>query len=186
MIQPEISVIVPVRNGERSIQTLLDSLDDQSLARDRFEVIVVDNGSSDGTAHVAAARGDKVISEPVAGRARARNRGAEAARSRLHACTDADCVAEPGWLEALLECAETAPIVAGDVRTRVREKPNSIERHEALWRFAQGAWVNQGWAATANLLVSREAFDRVGGFDRAPTVTTESTPTSACAPGAQG
>lgn len=164
---PEVSVIVPVRNGANSIRALLDSLDAQTLDRDRFEVIVVDNGSSDGTAEVAAAHGARVVSEPVAGRARARNLGAATARARLHACTDADCVAEPAWLEALLACSGAAPVVAGEVRTRVGSPPNSLERFEALWRFAQGEWVKQGWAATANLLISREAFERIGGFDTA-------------------
>jgi hypothetical protein len=162
---PELSVIVPVRNGEASIPPLLRSLDGQTLERDRFEVIVVDNDSSDRTAEVAAAAGARVVAEPVANRSRARNRGAAEAASRLYAFTDADCVAEPGWLEALLECRSVAPLVAGDVQVRVRDHPNAIERYEMMWRFGQEAWVSQGWAATANLLVQAEAFEAVGGFD---------------------
>jgi GT2 family glycosyltransferase len=162
---PEVSVIIPVRNGETSIPPLLRSLDGQTLDRTRFEVIVVDNDSSDRTAEVARAGGARVISEPIANRSRARNRGAAAAGSSLYAFTDADCVAHPGWLEALLSCRSLAPLVAGDVRVRVREPPNAIERYEVMWRFGQASWVRQGWAATANLLVRAEAFDAVGGFD---------------------
>jgi GT2 family glycosyltransferase len=114
---------------------------------------------------VAAAQGARVIEDEIPNRSRARNLGAEAARTGLYAFTDADCVADPGWLEALLRCAHTAPLVAGDVRVRVSEKPNAIERFEALWRFGQAAWVKQGWAATANLLVHAEAFEAVRGFD---------------------
>jgi glycosyltransferase involved in cell wall biosynthesis len=161
----DVSVIVPARNAASSLPALLKSLDDQTLERDRFEVIVVDNDSSDDTAEVAAAHGARVVSEPIASHARARNRGAAAARARLYACTDADCVADPRWLEALLSCASSAPIVAGEVKLRTRDSPNTIERFEALWRFAQGAWVKQGWAATANLLVHADCFNRVGGFD---------------------
>lgn len=162
---PEISAIVPARNGARSLPALLRSLQAQTLERDRFEVIVVDNGSSDATAAVAQAHGARVIREPVANRARARNRGTEAASSRLYAYTDADCVADRGWLEALLAHASLAPLVAGEVRTLVSESPNAIERFERLWRFGQKWWVQDGWAATANLLVHAEAFDVVGGFD---------------------
>src|SRR2546423_4471434 len=162
----ELSVIVPVRNGAGSLPALLESLNAQTLARERFEVIVVDNDSSDGTADVAAAHGARVAREPIANRSRARNAGAAAARTRLYAFTDADCVAHPGWLEALLRCAPSAPLVAGEVKLRISDDPNSIERFEALWRFGQRAWVEQqGWAATANLLVQAEAFDAVGGFD---------------------
>jgi GT2 family glycosyltransferase len=162
---PELSVIVPVRNGADSLPPLLRSLEAQTLPRERFEVIVVDNDSSDGTADVAAAHGAHVVSEPIANRSRARNRGAEAASTSLYAFTDADCVADARWLESLLACADRAPLVAGEVELRVRDRPNAIERFEALWRFGQSAWVEQGWAATANLLVHAEAFDAIGGFD---------------------
>jgi GT2 family glycosyltransferase len=165
---PELSVIVPVRNGADSLPALLRSLREQTLGRDRFEVIVVDNDSSDGTAALAREQGAIVAEEPIANRSRARNRGAAAASTRLYAFTDADCVTHPGWLEALLRCAPSAPLVAGKVTLEVSEEPNAIERFEAMWRFGQEAWVrNQGWAATANLLVRAEAFEAIGGFDPA-------------------
>jgi GT2 family glycosyltransferase len=162
---PEISVIVPVRDGAESLPALLHSLAVQTLPRERFEVIIVDNASSDRTAHLAESRGARVVHEPVPNRSRARNRGAGAASSRLYAFTDGDCVADPRWVEALLAGAHRAPLVAGDVKLRVGERPNAVERFEALWRFGQEAWVKQGWAATANLLVHAHAFEALGGFD---------------------
>src|SRR5690349_12148902 len=119
----EVSVIVPVRNGAGSMPPLLDSLNNQTLDRERFEVIVVDNDSSDGTGDIAAARGARVVTEPIANRSRARNAGAAAASSRLYAFTDADCVPHPGWLEALLGYRDRAPLVAGEVRLRVSDEP---------------------------------------------------------------
>jgi glycosyltransferase involved in cell wall biosynthesis len=162
---PDVSVIIPVRNGADTLPPLLRSLTEQTLAGDRFEVIVVDNDSSDGTAEVAEQHGATVVREPIANRSRARNAGAAAAHAPLFAFTDADCVARPGWLEALLGSADVAPLVAGEVELRVRPEPNGIERFEALWRFGQRSWVEQGWAATANLLVHREAFEAIDGFD---------------------
>ena len=157
---------MPVRNGSRSLPALLGSLRAQTLSPERFEVIVVDNGSTDGTAESAAAYDVSVVHEPIANRSRARNSGAAAARSGLYAFTDADCVADSRWLEELLLNAERAPLVAGEVRLRVSAHPNAVERYEALWRFGQRNWVeHQGWAATANLLVDAEAFEAVGGFD---------------------
>ena len=161
----EVSVIVPTRNGAATLPPLLRSLRAQTLDPERFEVVVVDNGSSDATGDVAERHGAVVVREAVANRSRARNRGAEAARTRLFAFTDADCVARPGWLEGLLACAGSAPLVAGEVTTQVGARPNAIERFELLWRFGQEAWVRDGWAATANLLVRAEAFEAVGGFD---------------------
>jgi GT2 family glycosyltransferase len=163
---PEISVVVPVRDGAGSLPALLDSLAAQTLGGERFEVIVVDNASRDGTAELARSRGALVVEEPVPNRSRARNRGIEAARAERIAFTDADCVASEGWLEALLGCASVAPLVAGPVVTTVGPRPNAVERLEQRWRFAQEDWVRQGWAATANLCAERRALDAIGGFDQ--------------------
>ena len=164
---PAVSVVIPARNAAASLRTLLASLEAQRLKRDRFEVIVVDNGSTDATAEVAAAGGARVVQEPVANRSRARNRGVAVAAAPLYAFTDADCVANPRWLEELLRCAPSAPLVAGRVQLTVTDEPNALERFDRLWRFGQRDWVEQGWASTSNLLVRREAFDAIGGFDPA-------------------
>jgi GT2 family glycosyltransferase len=164
---PAVSVVIPARNAAATLPPLLLSLEAQTLEPDRFEVIVVDNDSSDDTGGVASAHGVKVVHEPVANRSRARNRGVAAASAPLYAFTDADCVADPRWLEELLRCAPSAPLVAGRVQLTVGEHPNALERFDRLWRFGQHAWVGQGWASTANLLVSRAALEAVGGFDPA-------------------
>jgi len=164
---PEISVIVPVRNGARSIGALLASLARQTVGPERYEVIVVDNASDDATGETAASLGARVVYEPVANRSRARNAGARAAQGNLLAFTDADCTVSPRWLEALLACQGRAPLLAGDVQVTTEAQPNAVERFEMLWRFSQRAWVAQGWAATANLMVERQAFEAVGGFDSA-------------------
>ena len=163
--RPEVSVVVPVRDGAAELPGLLASLDAQTLARDRFEVVVVDNASTDSTSGLARAGGATVVQEPVPNRSRARNRGVAEARADLIAFIDVDCMAEPGWLEAMLRCAGSAPLIAGPVRITTSEPANAVERFEALWRFSQEAWVAQGWAATANLVVEREAFETVGGLD---------------------
>lgn len=169
----EVSVVVPVRDGEASLPTLLASLGEQTLPRERFEVIVVDNASRDASARVARASGATVVGEPIPNRARARNAGVAVSAARLLAFIDADCIAAPQWLEAFLACGDRASLVAGRVVTTTSDPPNAVERFERLWRFEQGAWVEQGWAATANLLVHRDAYDAVGGFDPAYPHTAE-------------
>lgn len=162
---PTLSVIVPVRDGERSLPALLESLAAQDLDRERYEVIVVDNASRDRTAEIAAAHGARVVSEPRPNRSRARNAGARAAAGEAYVFVDADCRATPTWLSALLACRGSAPLIAGKVEIETGRIPNRIERFEARWRFNQEVGVKQGWAATANLLVEREAFEAVGGLD---------------------
>ena len=164
---PEVSVIVPVRDGASSLPGLLQSLGAQDLDETRYEVIVVDNASRDRSGDIAASHGARVVSEPRPNRSRARNAGAAAAAADLFAFIDADCTAAPDWLSALLACRGLAPLVAGRVEIETQPSPNAIERYEELWRFNQAAGVSQGWAATANLLVERAAFEAIGGFDAA-------------------
>lgn len=167
--RPSISVVVPVRDGAASLTALLDSLAAQTLRAGAFEVVVVDNGSRDDAAAVVAARaGAVVVRESWANRGLARNRGVAVARADLIAFTDGDCLAEPGWLAALLRCLESgAPLVAGPVRLDTGQPPSRYERLELLWRFAQEEHVRaSGWAASANLGIRREAFEAIQGFDR--------------------
>jgi GT2 family glycosyltransferase len=162
---PDVSVVIPARNGEHSLPPLLESLTAQTLPANRFEVIVVENGSTDRTAAVAAAHGARVVREHFANRSHARNAGVRAARAQAIAFTDADCIASPTWLEEMLAARGRAPLLAGEVETATGDPPNAIERFESIWRFAQEAFAAQGWAATANLFTERDAFEAVGGFD---------------------
>ncbi|MGI8802701.1 MAG: glycosyltransferase family 2 protein [Solirubrobacteraceae bacterium] len=167
MARPNISVVVPVRDGAASLSLLFESLAAQTMGADRFEVVVVDNGSRDtAAAEVAGRAGAIVVRVPWANRALARNRGVEAAAAELIAFTDGDCRAAPAWLEALAGCLERAPLVAGPVRLDTADPPGRIERLELLWRFAQEENVrDHGWAASANLGVRRTAYESIGGFD---------------------
>ena len=103
-----LTVIVPVHNGARTILNLLDSLSSNRVFP--REVIVVENGSTDGTARLlsewAASHPDfplALLSESVRSRSRARNRGIERARTPFVAFLDADCVVEEDWV---LRCSE--------------------------------------------------------------------------------
>ena len=159
-----LSVVIPARNAERELGATLAELAQPEVE----EVVVVDNGSSDRTADVARQAGARVVTLSRPGRAAARNAGAAAATAERIAFLDADCRPERGWAGALLGCLEGAPLVGGAVTVRTGADPRASERFDALWRFQQERTIREGgWAASANLAVTREAFDRVGGFDEA-------------------
>ena len=159
-----LSVVIPARNVERELGATLAELAQPDVG----EVVVVDNGSSDRTADVARQAGARVVTLPRPGRAAARNAGAAAATEGRIAFLDADCRPERGWAGALLGCLGRAPLVGGAVTVRTGADPRASERFDALWRFQQERTIREGgWAASANLAVTREAFDRVGGFDEA-------------------
>jgi glycosyltransferase involved in cell wall biosynthesis len=116
---PTISVVIPVYNSADTIGMCLGSIFAQSYPRNHFEVIVVDDGSTDETASVARALADAlkepltVLSQANAGPAAARNAGIRAASGTIVAFTDADCVATPNWLESLVHVFNENPAVAG-------------------------------------------------------------------------
>lgn len=101
---PEFSVVICTRNRARYLKACVASVLAQTLARDRFEILIVDNGSSDETAALGRAwqaSGDaRYIREPVVGLSQARNTGWQSARGRWVGYLDDDGRASPDWLES--------------------------------------------------------------------------------------
>jgi glycosyltransferase involved in cell wall biosynthesis len=97
---PRFSVVVPAHNEEEFLGDCLESLLSQDFAGN-YEIIVVDNNSTDGTADVARAYGVTVVSETRPGVCWARQRGTEIASGEIIVSTDADTVYDPGWLTGI-------------------------------------------------------------------------------------
>jgi glycosyltransferase involved in cell wall biosynthesis len=102
-----VSVVIPVRNDADMLARCLRSLAAQTLRPD--EIVVVDNGSTDGSRAVAEAGGARVVSEPVAGIPRASATGFDAARGELIARIDADTVCPPEWLATAVAAFDRDP-----------------------------------------------------------------------------
>jgi glycosyltransferase involved in cell wall biosynthesis len=162
---PEVSVVVPTRSRPQRLRALLDSLAAQTGVS--FEVIVVDDGGSPPIAAGEAPVGldlRLVRNEAARGPAAARNAGWPLARARLVAFTDDDCVAEPGWLAALVEAHRRAPRALLQGRT----EPHPDELHR-LGAFSRSQMVTELGAnfQTCNIAYPRERLEDVGGFDEA-------------------
>jgi GT2 family glycosyltransferase len=168
-----VSVIVPVLDNAAELGRCVDALSAQSYPRDRYEIIVVDNGSSPEqlSAVAAACEGRAaMLVEPRPGSYAARNRGLTHARGEIFAFTDSDCVPAKDWLAAgtaHFDLAQHVGLVAGPVTLygRNREAPNIFEEFDALVHLRQAFYVQRGFAATANLFAMKEVFEDVGPFD---------------------
>jgi glycosyltransferase involved in cell wall biosynthesis len=160
MSYPDVSVVIPVRNGARYLPETLASLRSQSIAP--TEILVVDDGSSDATAQVA--KNDKFVHylrQDPAGAGRARNFGAEVARSEFLAFVDADDLWLPEKLALQLECLKqpTIDMVFACVKEFVSPDLSPSEaaaicpRTEAL-----------AGPSVITLLIRRSVFQETGGF----------------------
>src|SRR5262245_7855555 len=103
----DVSVVIPVYNGASTLAACLTALESQSLPRPRFEIIVVDDGSTDETASIAAAFPVRLVRRTNGGAPAARNSGLREATGAWVAFTDADCIPSRGWLAHLMGAVES-------------------------------------------------------------------------------
>ena len=156
-MEPLVSVIVPVFNGERFLREAVQSVLDQKYSP--VEIVVIDDGSTDGTATVARGLSDTIryLHQTNQGPAAARNRGIEHARGSLLAFADADDLWPANKLELQLPVLLRDPeidIVLGRIQ-QVRMSETAVEE------FAEPAFsVNLGSA-----IIRKSVFERVGMFD---------------------
>ncbi|MCC7236457.1 MAG: glycosyltransferase family 2 protein [Bryobacterales bacterium] len=166
----DASVIVPTFNRRELLMELLASLGRQSLARDRFEVLVMDNGSSDGTAREVArfAAGNPGLQlkfhvmEVNRGPVVSRNRGAELAAGGVLCFTDSDVVVPEDWLERGLAAFHRTPELAMLSGPTV-DKPD--QRHTFFSVGAGNSYAENPIYPTSNVMYRKCVFEEVGGFD---------------------
>jgi len=170
MSRPFISVIIPVWNSPTLIRECLEAIEAQTCPREDFEVLVVDNGSTDATPDVVREMEiASLLVEPAPGSYSARNLGIREARGDYLAFTDADCLPDAGWLEAAARAAQAHPsaaVLAGRIDLyRVGEGRMACENYERLFAFNQAKNVRNGVAVTANWMSPREIIVAAGGFN---------------------
>lgn len=100
--KPAATVVIPALNASQPLPDLLRALKSQTGMTAPFEIIVVDNGSTDNTVEVAKAAGAKVFHQPVRGPSAARNMGLAAAQTEVVVFADADTVPTRRWLVSLV------------------------------------------------------------------------------------
>ena len=158
-----LTIVVPAHNEEAFIRDTLRALD--AAARDTglpFEIIVVDDASTDRTAAVAAAQGARIVGADVRQIGAARNAGARAARGEFLVFVDADTLVSPAVLRSAVEQLQAGAVGGGAIPVFDAGTPRWAHRTIGIT-----AWTlkTAGWAAGCFLFVHRDAFERVGGFD---------------------
>lgn len=171
---PSFSIIVPTYNRPERLEECLQAFGALRYDLSRVEILVVDDGSDDVDRVRAVLDGTsdrlkvELLEQMHRGPAAARNLGAKHASGRFLAFTDDDCRVGPGWLQAFEEhFVETPQGVVGG-RT-VNALPDDVfaEASQALVSYLYGYYEQRGapFIASNNLAVSRDLFERLGGFD---------------------
>jgi glycosyltransferase involved in cell wall biosynthesis len=168
----QVAVVIPVWNGEAVLGRCLDALMRQTLPRAAYQIIVVDNGSSDATRNIARSyAGVELLEEKRPGSYVARNLGIGRVRAPITAFTDADCEPAPDWLEGILRAAAANPgygVLAGKIELfdEIVQEREVFGDYERLFSFPQ-AHAARGNCATANWASETALLKALGGFDAA-------------------
>ncbi len=166
--KPKISVVIPAFNEEKFLAKCLESLKNQDF--DDFEIIVVDNNSTDRTVEVAKKFGAIVLFEKNQGVAFARQKGFLKAKGEIIASTDADTILPKNWLSKIFEefkkdkdlvaFGGSCEFYSGPISARLASK-FLLKPFLILDKFFSGGWNLMG----CNMAIKKEAFLKIGGFN---------------------
>jgi len=173
------SVVIPAYNASDTLRDCLDALIKQSIPKEEYEIIVVDDGSTDDTDKISREYPVKYIKQANHGPASARNRGAKEAQGDKLLFTDSDCIPDFNWLEEMTQPFQdsTVSAVKGSYKTKQRSLTARFaqiefeERYELLKRVTHIDMVD-----TYSAAFQKAVFFQAGGFDQSfPVANNEDT-----------
>jgi glycosyltransferase involved in cell wall biosynthesis len=168
MIPPIISFVIPVLNGEQYIERCLISIKNLVVHFHKYEVIVMDNGSTDNTHQIIADLGFEFHVIKGVNVSTLRNEGARQANGRYLAFVDSDVELSNSWLENALNSFTDETVIASGCFPRV---PPNATWVQATWDIHQSkrqsitAMEMTQWLPSMNLVVRRDDFSAIGGFN---------------------
>ncbi len=166
---PKVSVIVPAFNGSKYIEKLLNSLSNQDYSETDYEVIIIDNNSTDGTQALISKYPVTLLEERDRQSSyAARNKGLEHARGEIIAFTDADCIPAENWISAGVEALRqsSADLIGGRIDFIFSENPSTSELFDSIFFLNTETAVKEGKAQTANIFVTRKVIETIGPFSQ--------------------
>jgi cellulose synthase/poly-beta-1,6-N-acetylglucosamine synthase-like glycosyltransferase len=165
---PSVSVIVPAYNAENTISTCLEHLSNQSYPKASYEIIVVDDGSTDSTCDLIKKFNVKYRGQANQGPASARNTGVRESVGDIILFTDSDCIPELNWIEEMVAPFQDSDIagVKGAYRTKQKELTARFAQAEFEDRYdllQKSVWIDM--VDTYSAAFRKDVFLSAGGFD---------------------
>lgn len=167
---PYVSVIIPVYNGRLTLSECLESVKNLDYPNDRLEVIVVDNGSKDGSDKIAEKYGAKVLYETsIQSPGAARNKGIIEAKGELIAFTDSDCVVTMSWLKHLVKYWDDNQMGCFAGKIEAYTPSTIVEKYSKHVGMLNQEWTLHHqylpYTQTANSAYRKYVFDQIGLFN---------------------
>lgn len=163
-----VSIIIPALNEERMIGRCLSSLAELDFAHEKFEVILVDNGSTDKTLGIARSFQDRlnlrILQKTGVRISGLRNLGAQEAQGTIVAFLDADCLAKRDWLERIVELAPADGVGIVGAHYLLPDDSSWVGRTWHRYQEAEKSG-EVSHVPAGDLIMRREDFLRLGGFD---------------------
>lgn len=164
-----ISVIIPAYNSEQTIERTIESILDQNFSSDKYEIIVVDNGSKDRTVNIVKKYPVRIVTYEEKGSYKARNKGACYARGEILAFTDSDCVADENWLNEIEEEFKDSNLHAVQGQGSLTQMKDSKVKMECFVgeyfsEIIRSMGEKKRLGDTKNFAIRKWVFKKVGGF----------------------
>lgn len=168
------SIIVPTYNRPRQLAACLQALSQSNYPRERFEVIVVDDGSPTSLETIVAPFGEQMhltlFKQSNAGPAAARNTGAQHAQGEYLVFTDDDCAPATDWLTVFAQQFDATPegLVGGSTSNRLTENWFSAASQlivDIVYRHYNANWQQAQFFASNNMALPTQRFRELGGFN---------------------
>ena len=155
---------MPALNEAQSLESVFDAINDLDYRKENIEIILIDNGSRDETISIAIRRGAFVIESPNGNIGKLRNLGAERATGNILAFLDSDCIVDPQWLKNAIPHLMQRNVGAVGCHTRIPKNATWVEKTLDFHANKQGVKEVE-YLPTANLIMKREVFEKVEGFN---------------------
>ncbi len=167
-----VSVIIPVFNDVKRLEICLKALENQTYPKLAYEVIVVDNGSTESPdVIVDQFTQASLTNESQPGSYIARNKGISVAKGEIIAFTDSDCIPAVNWIEAGVNKLLSEPkcgLVAGKIEMffKTPGQPTIVEMYDTVTFLQQQKYIEfEHYGATANLFTFKKVIETVGDFN---------------------
>ncbi len=162
-----MSFVIPVRDDAARLRRCLDTIRAADYPANLLEIVVVDNGSADGSPDVARAARAQVLVCPDVSVSELRNRGAAAASGDILAFVDADHEIVPDWVPQAVQTLHTPHAGAVGAAYQAPADGTWVQKTYDLLRRRHANVIEVDWLGSGNIAVWRRTFESVGGFDAA-------------------